>query len=157
MVPNLCERHPYAVHIANALNRAIEDAGVKAEWLACVLGISPSILSAYRDGSRSIPAHRIALIDQALDNHRLLRALAEIEGCTVHVQADPIDIGPVSRLLELIQRAHGQVDAELTRALRAGALTRADREALGPLVSQMRRYWQDLEERCVDATEDGDE
>ena len=57
------EHHPYSVHIARALDAALNDPNVKAGWLAKVVGISEPLLSAYRRAERPIPAFRIPLID----------------------------------------------------------------------------------------------
>ena len=148
--PEERERHPYTVHTARALDEALKDPGLKAGWLAKVVGISETLLSDYRQALRPIPTFRVALIDQALGNHRLLHSVAETECCSIAEETTGDgETGPLETLHELIQRLHGQADAELTLALRDHVLTVDEKRIVHPLAAKMRRLWQDIEDRTL--------
>lgn len=145
-----CERHPYTVHIAKALDATLTELGIKAAWLAKVVGISEALLSDYRTGNRPIPPFRMALIDQALDGRFLLRAFAEIYGCLVLGECpSETKVEKIESLQESIQRAHGEADAVLTKALRDHVLTDCEKRGIHPLAAKMRKAWQEVEDRTL--------
>lgn len=130
------ERHPYQLHAARLLDQAIASSGVKAEWLAMVLGIPATTLCMYRGGERPLPAYLVPLLDEALGGHTLLRGLTAMEGC--EVQAPAADAGtPSSDLEPLIARHSGQLLAALIEARADGIITQAEREAIHPQIVRL--------------------
>lgn len=139
MVPKVSlphrEHHPYALHMARALDEALRESGVKAEWLAHVLGIPTTTLSMYRTGERPLPFYLAALIDEALGDHVMGRELAAMESCELMPASQ---VRPVSSGLEpLIARHSGALLAAILEARADGVIDQTEREAIHPLIIKL--------------------
>lgn len=158
--PGHREDNPFLVHTAFCLDSLIREwagidpNGLKAAWLADQLGISPGCLSNYRSGARPVPAYVFVMVDNLLKTHRLLSGMAKLERCGVfETGTDEVSIEDLESLHELVQRTHGQADAELTKALRDHKIDQDERAIVHPLAAKMRRFWQDIEERTMPSAE----
>lgn len=150
------EDNPFSVHASHALDSIIRDwagidpNGLKAEWLAGQLNVSPGCLSNYRSGARPVPAFVLTCVDNILKTHRLLSEMARLERCEIfETCSTEMTVEDLESLHELVQRTHGQADAELTKALKDRKLDYDERVTVHPLASKMRRFWQDIEERTA--------
>lgn len=74
------EVHPYSVNARKTLNFLIAKFDVKVEWLAKVCKCTPQAMGHYQSGSRPIPMHIGALVDQALGCDDMAQCMASMEG-----------------------------------------------------------------------------
>ena len=133
---NSREGHPYLIHMAEALDGVIRSLGIKAEWLARVVGVSPSALSQYRSGERPLPAHMVPIIDAQLGRRSLLRALAAMEGCEV-VPSLEAPVMAEGGLTAAIAKHSGALLAQLIQARADGVIKQDERESVYPLIRQL--------------------
>lgn len=146
------ENHHYAVRMARTLDRLA--GGEKARWLAHATGMSETVLSECRNGSRNLPAYRVPLVDEAMNSHALLAELAAMEGCGIY-ELDPkaITATDLERLFPQIIREEGAANAAVFEALQDGDLDDAERARLHAHFAKLRQFFADAEERTAPRNE----
>lgn len=140
------ENHRYAVRMARALDTLVRDE--KARWLAHVTGISESVLSECRNGSRNLPAYRVPIVDEAMNCHALLKEMALMEGCGIYeLDPSPMSASDLERIYPQILREEGTANADIFDALVDGELDDAERERIHAHAAKLRHFFQELEDR----------
>ena len=144
------EHHPYRLHLAKALHRIIVDLDVKAGWLAFELGISETLLSDYRSGTKAIPAYRVLQVDELLGVSRLAETMAAISGHHLVTRSpSALSAGDLERIFPQILREEGAASADIVTALLDKDLDAAERETIHRHAAKLRRFWQEVEERTA--------
>jgi hypothetical protein len=149
-----CENKAYSVHIADVLNESIILRKVKAGWMAAVLKIQESVLSAMRRGTRSIPAGMVPDLDRLLGSHDLLEALAEMEGCGIFTkEPSSITVQELERIFILELREGGAANSEIAQAILDGVIDATERRNIHAKAVKMRRLWSEIEDRTAGISE----
>jgi hypothetical protein len=138
------EDHPYRIHAAGRLDQVIRDSGVKAGWLALMLGCSEAALSQYRSGERPVPVDLFPRVDEILGGHDLMHDLAAMAGGELTFGGGPnLSSGGLEAL---IARHSGELLAALIQAREDGALSAEERQAIHPQVVRLIHELQGLAE-----------
>jgi hypothetical protein len=140
-----------AIAVAEAIDRAIREDRLKAEWVAACIGVDPATLSRYRDPedlARHLPAYLVPVLDGVFGRSVVLDVLAAMEGRdTTASRPDPLDSEDLVPLLVIEMRNHGQAASEIIQALRDNTIDPAEMVSIHAHAEKEETFWREIKER----------
>jgi hypothetical protein len=123
----------------------------KEGWCAeYVLHIPKETLSVYLNGSRSFPAWLVILMDTAFKTPALLEVIAGAEQrSTVSNTPSRMAALEIEKLYPVILRKQGHANGDIVAALMDHEIDTEEQEHIHAHAVEMRRFWQDMEERTA--------
>ena len=140
-----------AIAVAEAIDKAIREDRLKAEWVAATLGIDPATLCRYRDPedlARHLPAYLVPVLDGVFGRSVVLDVLAAMEGRDTQAsRPDPLDSESLVMLLVAEMRNHGQAAAEIVQALQDNEINPSEAQSIHARAAKEEAFWREIRER----------
>lgn len=133
--------------IRKAARKLIPD-GEEGWYAQYVFGIPKETLSVYLNGSRSFPAWLAVVIDKTFKTSELLDIQASAEGRqTIPSTPEKLAASELEKIFPLVLRKQGHMNGDVMVALLDHEIDTEEREHIHEYAAEMRRYYQDIEER----------
>lgn len=133
--------------IRKAARKLIPD-GEEGWYATYVFGIPKETLSVYLNGSRSFPAWLAVVLDKTFKTSELLDIQASAEGRqTIPSTPEKLAASELEKIFPMVLRKQGHMNGDVMTALLDHEIDTEEREHLHEHAAEMRRYYQDIEER----------